>query len=321
MYGYRAGIVAMGSHAPGPAVNNEYFDKYYSRDLSTYLREKRNILQRHFMSSDQTTSDLVVPAAQEALKNAQLKADDLDLIIVATDTPDYISPATANVVQYKLGASKAGCFDVNAACAGFVTAVDMGGKYILADERFRNVLVAGAYGMSRFFDWNDFKVTSTFADGAGVAVVQRLETDSPYYGILASELYAEGKYHDYLGIYSGRLKFTKPIPAETNMVQWPRLVRRLLQRIDSRPEDVKWFFFTQIDIRSINATLDELGLPHARAYNVMDQFGYTGSACIAMALSDACRKHLLKKDDLVFLVGSGGGMSMAAVALRWAFDS
>jgi len=336
-YRSRSAIVALGSYAPGPAIPNDYFDKYYHRDVSTYLRVQRNILKRHFMDPKEATSDLIVPAAQEALANAKLKPEDIDLIIVATDTPDYISPATANVVQYKLGAHKAGCFDINAACAGFVIAIDMADKYIASDHLYKNILVAGAYGMSRYFDWSEYKVTSTFADGAGVAIVQRMETDNPYEGILASELFARGEYHDYLGIYAGGtrtpashesidnkqhlIKFVKPIPPETNSTEWPRLIRCLLERLEMKAEEVNRFFFTQIDIRSINQTLDQLGLPHTRAHNVMDQYGYTGSACIAMALADACRKHLLKKGDNVFLMGSGGGMSMAAVAMRWEFDT
>ncbi|MGZ6480460.1 MAG: 3-oxoacyl-[acyl-carrier-protein] synthase III C-terminal domain-containing protein, partial [Bdellovibrionales bacterium] len=112
-----------------------------------------------------------------------------------------------------------------------------------------------------------------------------------------------------------------PIPADTNSVEWPRLIRRLLARLEMKPGDIDWFFFTQIDVRSIHQTLDELALPHEKAHNVMDQYGYTGSACIPMSLADACRKHLLKKGQNVFLVGSGGGMSMAAVAMRWEFDT
>src|SRR5262249_30254690 len=151
-------------------------------------REQRNIFQRRFMSAEQATSDLIVPAAEEAMKNAGVTAGDLDLIIVSTDTPDYVSPSTAAVVQHKLGALKAGTFDINTACAGFVTATDIGSKYIAADERYRNVLVVGAYGMSKYFDWDDYKVTSVFADGAGAAVLQRASQD---HGILASQLYTE----------------------------------------------------------------------------------------------------------------------------------
>src|SRR5690606_35321809 len=122
----------VGLFAPDKVVKNDYFNDLYQKDVDTFLRERRNIYSRHYMAEDQATSDLIVPAAERALAAAGLTAKDLDLIIVSTDTPDYISPATAAVVQYKLGAAKAGAFDLNSACAGFVTALDMANKYMTA---------------------------------------------------------------------------------------------------------------------------------------------------------------------------------------------
>lgn len=331
----RATIAGTGFYAPEKTVDNHFFSQKYGRDLDTFLREQRNIFQRRFMSADQATSDLVVPAAQEAMKNAGVAACDLDLIIVSTDTPDYISPSTSAVVCHKLGAHKAGTFDINTACAGFVTATDIASKYIAAEPRYENILVAGAYGMSKYFDWNDYKVTSVFADGAGAAIIQRAK--SPEYGVLASQLYTDGQYHDYMGIYGGGtkypisdetiherkhlLQFTKRIPPETNGVHWPRLTNIILDRVNARVGDVKHFFFTQININSIVEAMSKLGAPLERAHNVMDRYGYTGSACIPMAIADAARAHKLKKDDLVMVLGSGGGMSMAAMAIRWSYDT
>lgn len=331
----RATITGTGLHAPGEPVPNRHFDEKYGMDIDAFLVAERNIRTRHFMADDQATSDLVVPAAEEALRNAGLGPEDLDLIIVSTDTPDYISPSTAAVVQHKLGAKRAGVFDVNTACAGFVTALDMAGKYVAADERYDAILVVGAYGMSKFMDWDDYKRATLFADGAGAVVVR--PTERADRGMLTSTLYAEGEYHDYMGIYAGgthmpataeavergdtKLRFAKRIPPETNIVHWPRLVREVLDPIGKAPGDVDHYFFTQINIGSINATLDELGVPHERSHNVMDRFGYTGSACIPMALADAARQHRLKDGDLVVFVGSGGGMSMAAVTMVWSYDS
>ena len=331
----RAMIAGTGFYAPDKIVGNDFFDKKYGRDMDSFLRESRNITQRRFMSEEQATSDLIVPAAQEAMKKARIAAEDLDLIIVATDTPDYVSPSTAAVVQHKLGAKKAGSFDLNTACAGFVTALDVASKFLVADERYRNILVVGAYGMSKFFDWNDHKVTSVFADGAGAAIVQRSENGK--YGVLASHLMTEGEFHDYMGIYAGGtkypisdatianrqhlLQFTKRIPPETNATHWPRLTQLILDRINARVSDVSHFFFTQINIGSIRETMAKLDVPMEKAHNIMDRYGYTGSACIPMALADACSKHKLKKDDLILLVGSGGGMSMAAMAIRWGYDT
>lgn len=330
----KATIAGTGFYAPEKIVNNSYFNDYYKKDIDTFLRTQRNILKRHWMNENQATSDLVIPAAEEAMKIAGITAKDLDLIIVSTDTPDYLSPSTASVVQHKLGANKAGTFDINTACAGFVTAVDLASKYIMADENYQNILVVGAYGMSKFLNMDDFRISSLFADGAGAAVIQPAKDTQ---GILASTLYTDGQYHDYMGVYAGGtympvnedvihkkkhlLDFAKKIPIETNGIHWPRLTHLLLNRLGKTPQDISHFFFTQININSIHEALDRLELPHSKSHNIMDRFGYTGSAAIGMALADAAREHKLKKGDLVFMLGSGGGLSMAALAMEWGYDT
>jgi 3-oxoacyl-[acyl-carrier-protein] synthase III len=331
----RATVTGTGLHAPGDPVPNSVFDERYGMDIDSFLVAERNIRQRHFMADDQATSDLVVPAAEEALAAAGLGPEDLDLVIVSTDTPDYVSPSTASVVQHKLGARRAGTFDVNTACAGFVTALDMAGKYVAADPRYDAILVVGAYGMSKHLDWDDYKRATLFADGAGAAIVRPSARADR--GLMSSTLYADGQYHDYMGIYGGgthtpstaetvaakdtKLRFAKRIPPETNIVHWPRIIHEVLDPIGWAPGDVNHFFFTQINIGSINATLDAIGVPHERSHNVMDRFGYTGSACIPMALADAARQHRLKDGDRVVFVGSGGGLAMAAVAMVWSYDT
>jgi len=331
----RAVVVGTGLHAPGRAIPNAEFNERYGLDVDSFLRANRNIFQRHLMAEDEATSDLIVPAARQALDEAGIGPEDLDLVIVATDTPDYLSPSTAAVTQFKLGAKNAGAFDVNTACAGFVTALDMAGKYIAADDQFRHILVVGAYGMSKFLDWNDHKLATLFADGAGAAVVRASAAGEA--GLMASKLYADGSFHDFMGLYAGgtarptsaeslergdhRLRFAKKIPVDTNPTHWPRLVRDVLGRIGRAPEDVQHFFFTQINIHTINETMDLLGVPRERSHNVMDRFAYTGSACIPMALADAADQHKLEAGDLVVLMGSGGGLSMAALALVWGYDT
>ena len=335
----RAVICGLGLYAPPNIVENSFFDQKYNRDMTTFLRDQRNIAKRHFMSADQATSDLILPAAEQAMKRAGLTARDLDLIIVATDTPDYVSPSTAAVVQHKLQATRAGTFDINTACAGFATGTEIASKFLMADERYQHILVVGAYGMSKYFDWDDYKVTSVFADGAGAAILRRATAaeEAEGLGILASQLATEGQYHDYMGIYAGGtkypistetvnkkmhlLQFTKRIPPETNGRIWPELTHALLDRVGAKVGDVKHFFFTQINIGSIVETMQKLQAPLDRAHNIMDQYGYTGSACLPMALADAAEKHKLKRGDLVIVIGSGGGMSMAALAMRWAYDT
>jgi 3-oxoacyl-[acyl-carrier-protein] synthase III len=329
-----ATIAGTGMYAPTRVVKNEYFNKLYNKDIDIFLREQRNIFERRWMEADQATSDLILPAAEEALKNAKITAKDLDLIVVATDTPDYLSPSTAAVVQHKLQATNAGTFDINSACAGFVAALDLASKYIIADDRYQNILVVGAYGMSKFLNFDDFRIASLFADGAGAVVVQPSKDGK---GILKSELYTDGQYHDYMGVYAGGtyqpidadvlankghlLNFAKKIPIETNGKHWPRLTHSLLDRARKSVSEVKHFFLTQININSIHEALDALKVPRDLSHNIMDRYGYTGSAAVGMALADAARQHKLKKGDLIVLLGSGGGLSMAAVTMEWGYDT
>lgn len=330
-----ATIVGTGFYAPERIVTNQYFNDLYKKDIGTFLETSRNIKERRWKAPEQKTSDLILPAAEKALSAAKIKATDLDLIIVATDTPDYLSPATASVIQFKLGATKAGTFDVNSACAGFVTACDMASKYIKADSRYKNILVVGAYAMSQWLNFDDYKIASLFADGAGAVVIQA--TDKLDEGFLSSTMYTQGEYHDYMGIYAGGsaqpiteeviankghlLAFPKRIPPETNGIHWPRLAKEVLNSIKATPQDVKHFFITQFNVQSIYETMDRLEVSRERAHYIMDRFGYTGSASIGMAIADAANQHRMKKGDLVMMLGSGGGMSMTALTMRWSYDT
>jgi 3-oxoacyl-[acyl-carrier-protein] synthase-3 len=330
----KATIVGTGMYAPERVISNKFFDEMYKKDIGTFLESSRNIRERRWMAPDQRTSDLIIPAAEQALKTAGITAADLDLIIVSTDTPDYLSPSTASVVAYRMGAKNAGTYDINTACAGFVVGCDIASKYIAADAKYKNVLVVGAYGMSKYLNFDDYKIASLFADGAGAVVLQPSKDTS---GFIESEMFTEGVYHDYMGIYAGGtaepithsvvenkghlLAFPKRIPPETNGIHWPRLTNILLDRIHKTPQDIKHFFITQFNVQSIYETLDKLNLPRDRAHYIMDRFGYTGSASIGMALADAASQKKMKKGDLVFMLGSGGGMSMAALALEWGYDT
>ncbi len=330
----KASIAGTGMYAPERVITNQYFNELYKKDIGTFLAEQRNIRERRWMHPEQRTSDLILPAAEEAMKAAGITAQELDLIIVSTDTPDYLSPSTASVVAYRMGATRAGTYDINTACAGFVVGCDIASKYIAADSKYKNILVVGAYAMSKYLNMDDYKIASLFADGAGAVVLQPAKDTA---GFIDSEMYTDGQYHDYMGIYAGGsaqpithqvienkghlLAFPKRIPPETNGIHWPRLTRILLDRIQKSPGDIKHFFITQFNVQSIYETLDKLELPRDRAHYVMDRFGYTGSASIGMALADAANQKKMKKGDLVFMLGSGGGMSMAALALEWGYDT
>jgi 3-oxoacyl-[acyl-carrier-protein] synthase III len=261
---------------------------------------------------------------------AELEPADIDLLIVATDTPEHISPATASVLHGRLQPGTAGTFDVNAGCAGFVTALDTAWKYIVADERYRRVLVVGAYAISKFVDYDDKKTATIFADGAGAVVLERAVRP----GVLATELYADGRYAPGMGIFAGgtaepitaevlecghrnRLRFVQKYPASINEEGWPRLAQAVLARAGCAPEDVSLWLWTQVNRSSIVAAMARLDVPLERAHLVMGDWGYTGSACIPMALDSAHAAGRLFSGDLVLMTASGAGLAMASVALRW----
>ncbi|MEW5989537.1 MAG: ketoacyl-ACP synthase III, partial [Chloroflexota bacterium] len=190
-----AQILSTGRYVPETVLPNAYFDRLLNRPVDDWLVQNVGIRERHVMAAGETTSDLALHASRQALERAGLRPADLHLIIVATDTPDYLSPATAIVLQHKLGAVNAGTFDVNSACAGWVTAVDTAARYVITDPDVQRVLVVGAYGMSRFVDYTDHYTCTLFADGAGAVVVAA--GNSP--GFLAGKLIADGQYYDALG--------------------------------------------------------------------------------------------------------------------------
>src|SRR5690242_14082947 len=194
-----AQILSTGSYVPERIVSNAEVDELIGESTSQWLIENVGIHERHWMASEQVTSDLIVEASKKALDRVGVSAAELDLIIVSTDTPDYLSPGTSVVVQAKLGAEKAGCYDVNSACAGWVTALDQGARYLMTEPSMNYILVAGGYGMSRYLDFKDKKTANLFADGAGAVVLGI--GDEP--GFLASKLLAVGSFHDALGIYEG----------------------------------------------------------------------------------------------------------------------
>jgi len=325
-----AKIMGTGRYVPKRVVRNDEMDKMYNQSVGAWLEANLGIRERHFVAPEQVTSDLAVEAAKRALKKANVKPEEVDVLIVATDTPDYISPATASVVQHKLGAANAGVFDVNNACAAFVTGLIIGSKFIMTEPRYNTVLVIGAYAMSKFLNWNDYKTATIFADGAGAAVLQ--VADSP--GLLSSKMKADGSYHDYMGVYVGGtykvptceaiqrgehyLVIAKRFPPDTNSRNWPKLVQAVVADAGYDVKDIDRIYFTQINVNTIKEVMQTLELPLERTHWIMDKWGYVGSACVAMALDDHIEQGKgPKPGDLVVFCASGGGYAMASAAFLW----
>lgn len=323
-------ISGTGSYVPKRLLKNEYFNELLGEDVDTWLRENLTIKQRHWCDEDESTIDLCEQAAIKALESAGIQPDELDQIIISTDTPEYISPATAAVLQYRLGATGAGTFDLNTACAGFVTAIDTASKYIIADRQYKHILVIGAYAMSKYLNKKDKKTVTLFADGAGAVILSAEENAKK--GFLNAHQFTQGQYHDWMGIYAGgtgcpvnykvvesgkhQLQFVKKFPKELNPSMWREMSQRMAKEAGIEVKDVSKFFMTQININSIYEMLDNLGLEKDKAKYIMHKYGYTGSAAIPMALDESFRNGEIKKGDVIFMIGSGGGLSFAGAAFR-----
>lgn len=324
-------IIATGSYAPERVMKNEWFNERLGEDVDTWLRENLTIRERRWMTEDQSTSDLCVEAGNAALDMAGLMPQDIDLLIIATDTPDFISPSTASVVQYKMGLSNATSMDTNTACAGFPTALTLGNSMMATDPAYEKVMVMGAYGMSRFLDLDDKKTVTLFADGAGAVILE--PTEQADEGFLASDLRTKPEYYKHMGIYAGGaadpaarskdkngyqcLRFVEKFPKEINPRVWTDMIRTLAEKAEFEPRDIAGAYMTQININQIWETMDNLSLPRETAPTIMDRFGYTGSAAIPMVFDKAVRNGDVADGDTLVFVGSGGGLHFGACAYNW----
>lgn len=326
-----AKIIGSGVSVPDKVLTNKDLSRILGEDINDFVTNNLGILERHVLAEDESTADIASRAAENALQDAKISAEEIDLIILSTDTPEYLSPATSVVVQNRIGAKNAGTFDTNCACAGFVTALDTACKYIIADKNYKNVLVIGVYAMTKFLDWKEKKTATIFADGAGAVVLQATEENA---GLLASKLEADGSYHDFLGIFAGgskypinaeelnlgyrnKVRFATKFPPEVNINGWQRIVGEVLQRADLKLDDIKLFLWTQVNISTIKIVMEEMNLPMSRTHTIMHKWGYTGSACIPMVLDDAIREGKLQRGDNFVMCASGGGLNMAAMVFKY----
>ncbi len=329
-----ANIIGTGRYVPENEISNEKFSEWMGA-VSPKLAEvvgkfeaSSNIKTRFYADEDMTTSDLAVEAAKDAMKDAGITVDDVDLIILGTDSPDYITPATSVVVQEKLGAKNAGTFDVGCACASFPTGLALAAGLIKTNPHLKYILVIGAYMMHRFADYKHDVISFFYGDGAGAAVVA--PGDKP--GFISSTFFADGSYYKHWGIYAGgatepatvenvksgktQVKLVTAFPPEVNNEGWPKRIREVARNGNFDIQDIDFVIFTQVRLNSIKLVMEEIGLPLEKAHWIMDKWGYTGSACLPMAFDDARKLGKIKSGDLVVFIGSGVGYNQAGVAFR-----
>lgn len=326
-----AKITGTGVYVPEKILTNDDLSEMLGENINEFVENIVGIRERHIAAKDESSADLAEKAARRAIEDSGIDPEDIDLIILATDTPEFLSPATSVVVQERIGAVNAGTFDLNCACAGFVTALDNAMKYVIADPSYRHVLVIGCYAMSKYVDWTDKKTMTLFADGAGAIVLSSVEGEEHF---LASKLAADGSYAEFMGIFAGgtrtpvteevlhenqwnKLRFAKKYPPEVNIEGWPRIVREVLEKAGLGIDDVDLFLWTQVNLSTIRIVMDEMGIPFEKTHTIMGKWGYTGSACIPMALHDALAEGKLSRGDVVVFCASGGGLNMACLAIKY----
>ena len=326
-----ASIVSTGTYVPPIEISNDKLRAQFPTDVEFVdkMEKSTGILRRWWAPDSQCTSDLATFAARTALQRANRKPGDVDLIILGTDSPDFITPCTSVVVQHKLGAKNAGTFDVGCACASFTTGMAIAAGWIAANPDVRTILVIGAYMMHKLADPRD-TANFFYGDGAGAVVVE----PSPTPGFVSSATLADGSFAKQWSILSGGtyepanpvsvaegrtcVRMYERYPPEVNHDGWPRVARTLAERGRFSLDDVSLFLFTQVRKRSIEHVMAGLGQPIERAHMIMDKWGYTGSACIPMALDDAIEQGKARPGDLVVCIGSGVGYNQAGVAFRMA---
>lgn len=321
-----AAIASTGICLPPNEITNDVLRERFG-DFVDKIEPKSGILTRWAAPDSWATSDLAARAGQHALERAGMSADDLDLILVGTDSPDFITPSTSVIVQHKLGATKAGTFDVGCACASFPTALATAAGFIATQPQMNNILVIGAYMMRRLSDPSD-PISFLYGDGGGAALVVR----SKQPGVLSSAFRADGALAEDWGILAGgtrepitpeaiaegrhQVRLYKKFPPAVNELGWPSMIKQVTAQEGVALNDVSQIIFTQVRRRTIEKVMAGLELPLERAHMVMDKWGYTGSACIPMALHDALEHGKAEAGDLVLLVGSGVGQNQACTALR-----
>ena len=312
-----ANIISTAHYLPEHKVTNAELNARFTAlgnpDVIGKFTDSTGIKQRFYAPDNWATSDLAVAAAREALKRAGRKPEDVDLIILGTDSPDYITPATSVVVQHKLGAKNAGTFDVGCACASFPTALAIASGIIATNSGIKTILVIGAYMMHRLADPNDATIFF-YGDGAGAAVVEA--GDKP--GFIGAAMQADGEYAHSWGIFAGgtvqpasekairegltQVRLLKRYPPEINDIGWPKLFHRLARENNFTADDVDQVIFTQVRKPTIELAAQNCGVPIEKCHMIMDKWGYTGSACIPMALDDAISLGKIKSGDLVVMI-------------------
>lgn len=325
----RARIAGTGAAVPKKILTNADLEKLVETS-DKWIIDRTGIRERHIVSEGEKFSDLCTKAAEQALRRAHMKSDELDMILVGTISGDMPFPATACLVQRNIGASRAAAFDLQAACVGFLYGLHIADG-LIQSSKADNILVIGGEILSRYVDWTDRGTCVLFGDGAGAVVLQSTKGD---HGILGSLMKSNGNYADFIWMPGGgsnhpandarsiaaRLPFIKMKGNETFKVAVKAMAdvtSKLLAEQGFAKEDIRFFIPHQANARIIDAVGERLKFPAERVYKNVDRYGNTSAASIPIALDECVQKNLLKAGDLILLTAFGSGLVWGSVLLRW----
>lgn len=325
---YSVGITGTGSYMPENILTNFQLEKIVDTS-DQWIRKRTGIKNRRISDENTATSDLATMAAKNALKSAGISPTELELIIIATVTPDMSFPSTACIVQKNLGAAKAAAFDIEAACSGFVYALTVAEQFIKSGY-YKNALVIGAETLSKITDWEDRSTCVLFGDGAGAVILERAEEG---YGILSSNIGADGEQGHFLTLPAGGSRNPASVETIENKLHYIKMagnevfkfaVRAMesssheaLEKCGLSLEDIDYLIPHQANIRIIEAAAKRLNIPMDKVYVNLDNYGNMSSASIPVALDEAVNKGFIKKGQIVLLVAFGGGLTWASSIIKW----
>jgi 3-oxoacyl-[acyl-carrier-protein] synthase III len=321
-------IIGTGSYLPERILTNHDLEKIVETN-DEWIRTRTGIAERRIAAKDESTSDMATHAARAAMEQAHVTAEEIDLIIVATVTPDMAFPATACWVQKNLGAINAACFDVSAACSGFLYAVEIAQQFI-STHVYNTILIIGADKLSSIIDWTDRNTCVLFGDGAGAAIL-RNRADS--HGVIATYMGSDGEYTDILCMpgggsrtpitpenYDQKLNTIKMQGKETYkqaVTAMTTAADKALELAGLTAQDIACVIPHQANIRIIEAIADRMKLPMEKFYTNLERYGNTSAAAVAIALDEAHRTNRIKVNDYILLVAFGGGLTWASSVVQW----
>ncbi|MFA5824760.1 MAG: beta-ketoacyl-ACP synthase III [Gallionellaceae bacterium] len=304
-------IIGTGSYLPAKVLTNYDLEKIVDTSHD-WIFSRSGIVERHFAAENELTSDLALQASLKAIEAAGINADEIDLVIVATTSPDMAFPGTACVLQDKLGIKNGGpAFDIQAVCGGFIYALNTADMYIRGGQA-KTVLVVGAEVLSRMLDWNDRTTCVLFGDGAGAVILRASATP----GIVAAKLHADGSHRDMLKAdplisMDGKSVFKFAVKVLSDVVE------EILDDRKLTGSDIDWLVPHQANIRIIEATAKKLGLGMDKVVVTVDRHGNTSAASIPLALDTAVRDGRIKSGQNILIEAVGGGFTWGAVLIRW----